>query len=259
MGIPAPQLDDERYKRLVEELRAAIVRHAPEWTDLNDADPGITIVEVFAFLGEQLLYRANAIPGRRRRMLRETVARLASMLAGDDPATELLALEKRVRYFDGRLLTTADLRDEQEYHLRRRRLLNRALHGVGIVTGLDVRVPSEATPPAVVVAPGFALDAWGREVVLAASQTLEIEDGSPVRLVMVEYAERETDLVPAFGADGTTDTMMATRIEEGATIRLVDAADCPEGVVVGRLVRGAAGWTPDPKFVPRRVRDVPRG
>ena len=39
MGIPVPQLDDERYKRLVEELRAAIIRYAPEWTDLNNADP----------------------------------------------------------------------------------------------------------------------------------------------------------------------------------------------------------------------------
>jgi hypothetical protein len=180
------------------------------------------------------------------------------MLERDDPATELLALAKRVRYLDGRLLTAADLRDEQEYHLRRRRLLNRALHGFGIVTGLDVRVPSEATPPAVVVTPGFALDAWGREVVLAAPQTVGIEDGSPVRLVMVESAERETDLVAALGADGATDAMMATRIEEGAAVRLVDAADCPEGIVVGRLVRGTAGWTPDPAFVPRRVKDVPR-
>jgi predicted phage baseplate assembly protein len=62
MPIPLPNLDDRRFDDLVRELRALIPRYAPAWTDHNLSDPGITLIELFAWLTEALLYRLNRIP-----------------------------------------------------------------------------------------------------------------------------------------------------------------------------------------------------
>jgi hypothetical protein len=66
MTIPVPVLDDRSFDDLVAEAKARIGVHTPEWTNLNDSDPGITIVETFAFLTENLLYRSNRIPEANR-------------------------------------------------------------------------------------------------------------------------------------------------------------------------------------------------
>ncbi len=62
MPLPAPILDDRSYEQLRDELLRRVPVYAPEWTDLNAADPGVTLLELFAFLGEGLLYRFNQIP-----------------------------------------------------------------------------------------------------------------------------------------------------------------------------------------------------
>jgi hypothetical protein len=67
MPLPLPNLDTRRWSDLVDEGRALIPRFAPAWTDHNVHDPGITLIELFAFLTESLLYRANRIPERHRR------------------------------------------------------------------------------------------------------------------------------------------------------------------------------------------------
>ncbi len=67
MPIAAPTIDDRRYQDLLDEALARIPVHNPEWTNFNRSDPGITLVELFAFLTENLLYRANQIPERNRR------------------------------------------------------------------------------------------------------------------------------------------------------------------------------------------------
>lgn len=38
--------------------------HTPEWTNHNEGDPGVTMLQLFAFLTESLLYRANLVPER---------------------------------------------------------------------------------------------------------------------------------------------------------------------------------------------------
>ena len=96
MPIQPPQLDDLRYDRTVEELVRRIPVHAPEWTDHNDSDPGITLIQLFAFLAEQVGYRLNRVPekthvellkllGVRLRPALAARTRLALLLA--DPAT----------------------------------------------------------------------------------------------------------------------------------------------------------------------------
>ena len=62
MTIQIPALDDRSFDQLVREVRSRVGVHTPEWTNLNESDPGITIIELFSFLTENLLYRSNRIP-----------------------------------------------------------------------------------------------------------------------------------------------------------------------------------------------------
>jgi hypothetical protein len=62
MPLPTPILDDRSYQQLRDELVRRIPVYNPEWTDHNPSDPGITLLELFAFLGENALYRFNQIP-----------------------------------------------------------------------------------------------------------------------------------------------------------------------------------------------------
>jgi hypothetical protein len=66
MPITLPTIDDRRYQDLLDEALARVPVHTPEWTNFNKSDPGVTVVELFAFLTESLLYRANQIPERNR-------------------------------------------------------------------------------------------------------------------------------------------------------------------------------------------------
>lgn len=66
MPIMPPRLDTRRYQDLLDEALARIPVHTPEWTNFGASDPGVTLIEVFAFLTESLLYRANQVPERNR-------------------------------------------------------------------------------------------------------------------------------------------------------------------------------------------------
>ena len=61
MPVLLPDYDDRKWDDLVEEGRNLAVAWAPEWTDHNASDPGITLIELFAFLTETLIYRVNRI------------------------------------------------------------------------------------------------------------------------------------------------------------------------------------------------------
>ncbi len=67
MPLPLPNLDDRRWADLVEEGRALIPTYAPEWTDHNVHDPGITLMELFAWVAEMDLFRLNRVPEAHRR------------------------------------------------------------------------------------------------------------------------------------------------------------------------------------------------
>ena len=57
MPLPKPTLDNRSFDQLVAEARSRIPRFAPQWTDHNASDPGITLVEFAAWLTEQNIYR----------------------------------------------------------------------------------------------------------------------------------------------------------------------------------------------------------
>ena len=61
MPLQLPNLDDRTYGDLVEEAHSLIPTYAPEWTNHNATDPGITLVELFAYLSEMLIYRLNRV------------------------------------------------------------------------------------------------------------------------------------------------------------------------------------------------------
>jgi hypothetical protein len=62
MPLQAPILDDRTFEQLVAEARSRIPRFTPEWTNFNDSDPGMTLVQLHAWLTETILYRLNRLP-----------------------------------------------------------------------------------------------------------------------------------------------------------------------------------------------------
>lgn len=62
--IPLENLDDRSWQELFDQARALVPHYAPEWTDLSPSDLGVTLIELFAWLVEQMLYRLNRVPDR---------------------------------------------------------------------------------------------------------------------------------------------------------------------------------------------------
>ena len=62
--LPDIQLDDRRFQDLVSEARLRITRSCPEWTEHNVSDPGITLIELFAWMTEMTIYRLNRVPDK---------------------------------------------------------------------------------------------------------------------------------------------------------------------------------------------------
>jgi hypothetical protein len=85
--LPVPNLDDKRFDELAAEARALIPRSFPVWTDHNPSDPGITLLELFAFLVEAAFYQLDRLP-------EPTLQRFAELVGtrreGDEPVDQLL-------------------------------------------------------------------------------------------------------------------------------------------------------------------------
>jgi len=62
--LPEVRLDDRTFQDLVSEARTRIAHTCPEWTEHNVSDPGITLIELFAWMTEQTIYRLNRIPDK---------------------------------------------------------------------------------------------------------------------------------------------------------------------------------------------------
>lgn len=64
MPLPAPELDDRRFQDIVDEAKRLIPRYCPEWTNHNVSDPGVALIELFAWMSEMVLFRINQVPER---------------------------------------------------------------------------------------------------------------------------------------------------------------------------------------------------
>lgn len=64
MPLYSPQLDDRTFAELVEEAKRRVQEASPEWTDLSPGDPGMVLLEAFAYLTETTIYRLNQLPDK---------------------------------------------------------------------------------------------------------------------------------------------------------------------------------------------------
>lgn len=62
MSLPTPNLDDRSFKDIVNEAIKLIPKYCPQWTDFNPSDPGITLIELMAWMTEMIIYRLNRVP-----------------------------------------------------------------------------------------------------------------------------------------------------------------------------------------------------
>jgi predicted phage baseplate assembly protein len=64
MSLPSPNLDDRGFQDIVDEAKRLIPSYCPEWTNHNLSDPGVALIELFAWMSEMILYRVNQVPDR---------------------------------------------------------------------------------------------------------------------------------------------------------------------------------------------------
>ena len=64
MPIKPPKLDDRGYDDIIDEARKLIPQYCPEWTNLGPADPGMTLVQLFAWMTELIIFRLNKVPAK---------------------------------------------------------------------------------------------------------------------------------------------------------------------------------------------------
>ena len=62
MSLPVPNLDDRKFQDLVDEAKRLIPVYCPEWTNHNVSDPGVALIELFAWMTEMTLFRLNQVP-----------------------------------------------------------------------------------------------------------------------------------------------------------------------------------------------------
>jgi len=90
MALPLPNLDNRYFDDLLKELKLYIPRYAPEWTDHNHSDPGITILELIIWIAEMVLYRINRIPN-------ENYEKFLSLITGGQVQDLSIPLDERLR------------------------------------------------------------------------------------------------------------------------------------------------------------------
>jgi|CXWL01.1.fsa_nt_gi predicted phage baseplate assembly protein len=169
MPIRPPALDDRRYQDLVDEVLARIPAHTPEWTHPRAGDPGRTLIELFAWLTDTLLYRANLIPERQRlaflRLLGVSMRAalpaqgLVSVQIDDDTVTQAIviqpraAIDKPVSFETKTELTVLPVTAEAYY---KRLLTDEEQHEMaGVVPGLQSVYRLSVLPTPYVTTPIF--------------------------------------------------------------------------------------------------------
>ena len=64
MSLEPPNLDDRRFQDLVDDAMRLARQRMPDWSPTGPADPGVTLIEVAAWMTDQLIYRLNRVPDR---------------------------------------------------------------------------------------------------------------------------------------------------------------------------------------------------
>lgn len=234
-------------RQLIAEVLEVVRRAQPDWTDLDTSDPGITLLELVARLSEIALRHADSIPEQGRRAALRAIGALATL---STPCGQDEGVLTRPRYFTGQLLSEADLQLEQDYQREKLRRHNRALHGVGIVRGLGVRVEATTDAPGgrLQVDAGYAIDPCGNELALGQGVVLALPQDGDRLFVSLRHWDRPCSPVPS--PDGES---MPSRIEEVCVVAIVDTVVDP-AIALALLLLSEGRWIVDPAFVPPRIR-----
>ncbi len=243
-------LTEQRLRRIRTALRDEVRACAPDWTDRNEHDPGVTLLQLFASLTEGLHARQKAMPPRGAAEAKR-LAQAALSLTGAGTSLADCGV-RRVNYFSGQLLGEADFRDEQDYFRGRLRRLNHFLEGSGVVSGLGVSVAlgGGGQGQVVVVEPGFAFDPRGEEIEVCAQTSVKLPPPSGVLLVQLIFAESLS--VPVPGVPPQREQQFS-RVEETFAIVLAQAIR-PDAVPLARLTAGRRRWRLDRGFKRPRAR-----
>ncbi len=248
-GTPKIRLTGKERRRLADDLVASVHSRAPDWTSFDESDPGIAMLEVMAFVAEQLIQRAKPISEGESSVLARLIDTLATLRGrGCAESSDLT----RVRYYSGQLLSASDFQLEQDYHRDKVRLQNLALAGSGVVIGLEVSVDDGSVPnaPVVSVEPGSAVAPNGELLVLCEPRVCTFSATVSAGFVALRFSEHS---VKRRGASVKNGQSPASRISEGVAIEF-HAQSPPNSVAIARLSRKASGWAVDLKFKPAKSR-----
>ena len=252
-------MTEKQWTTLARDLRRAVARVSPEWTDYNVHDPGNTILELISYTLDQLRYRSGALDGRAGELSRTVVERaiaLAAWTAGRE-GNECGPGLQRVNYASGMLLGVDEFSAEQDYVRDRMKRRNRLLYGAGIAAGLGVTVERNATGSRITIAPGLAFDPMGNEICVEEPADLALPPQGKDLLVLLRYAERPCRFVPVVAgttsdAEDDRSSTQATRIVESFTVALA-AAPAADAVSIASLRHVRGRWRPDRSFKAMRV------
>ena len=254
-------LSDDEWVALARGWRRVAARIAPQWTDANASDPGVTVVELLAFALDALSYRNDRLSDDARSLLR-TVGHLADVLAGDAAASGTVGARSdgslvRPRFFSGQLLTADDLSAAQDYARDRIDRRNRLLYGSGIVDGLAVAIENDGARAAhVVVAPGLAFDRHGREIFVGCAVRVALPKPQAPLVVQLGWREEPIADVPAGPAaidDADAAPRQASRVVETFAAAVAATVDA-DAVAIARVRPVRGRWQLDGRFRAPRVR-----
>ena len=244
-------LSDEQWQVLADGMARELARIAPDWTEHNSHDPGITVLEVLAYTLNDLRFRAEPLDTSGRALARR-VAQLAESLAVGTATDDCPPGLQRLNYFSGRLLSADDFTAEQNYFREKARRHNRMLHGWGVVSGLGVTLESSGSGAQVVVAPGLAIDKRGEEIEVCAPAMLPLPAQGTALLVLLHYAEQPCCPVEAPLVEAEAQTFFS-RLTETFSATLAPTAD-DTALALARLNFSQGQWLLDREFSVVRVR-----
>jgi hypothetical protein len=251
--ISLPQRNEEFYRELASEIRSRIPAIAPNWTEPSHSDPGITILQMFAFITESMLSRPKSLAPSGAAMAHR-LAVAAGALAARSAQSEACGVQ-RVNYFAGQLLDSRDFVAEQNYLRQRLRRHNRVLHGTGVVSGLGASIAADAgrKGQSVVVKPGFALDPSGEEIEVCAQMTISLPGHGKTLFAQLLFSERAVAETPTVTNSVSEPDRQFARVEESAELMLAPM-QCEHTVSLARLIFKAGKWHVDRTFKPKRAR-----
>jgi hypothetical protein len=171
-----------------------------------------------------------------------------------DPPAPPMTAPVRNRYFYGKMLDRRHLEMEQAYFVEHRRRLNRLTVGFGVVCGLEVTPGTDGK--AICIAPGFAIDGRGREIVVTEQICIDdpslLTDGcgrpagttqNPEVTICLAYHECDTDPTPVLVDDcDVREGCAAGAIRERYKVLVHDGAPPFPYPDIGLVCRWIAGW-----------------